>query len=236
MNSIDKNKEILLEEITNISGLESHKIRNIYIYGSRIYKTHTVNSDYDAIVIACSMYLNHEIYDNNYNIHITTPDSFADQLKQHDIHCLECIFAPDNAQIYSKIDYLKDFKFDAGQLKKMILSQSTWAWTKAQKRIEKGNIIGGAKSLFHSLRILNFGLQIMEFGKIVNFSASNETWNILRDCNSFEWNSYQDTWIPVRKGLMKLLKNSGIGNTGIFIRPKQDNRPFIYNEGLKCEF
>jgi len=61
---IDKSKDELKEEIIAVSGLDHHKIRNIYLYGSRIYGTHTVNSDYDAIVVACSMYVNHQLPNN----------------------------------------------------------------------------------------------------------------------------------------------------------------------------
>lgn len=206
MNGIEKEKEDLKLDIIKISGLDDYKIRNIYIYGSRVYGTHTINSDYDAVVIACSMYVNHEINDGTYNIHITTPDSFQEQLENHDIHCLECIYAPQEAQIITKINYLNNFQLDIGQLKKMILSQSAWAWSKAEKRIEKGNIIGGAKSLFHSLRILNFGLQIIKYEKIADFQQANHFWNEIKNFNGLEWQDYQNKWRNTKKQLMKLLK------------------------------
>lgn len=203
MSGIEKNKEEIQTEVISRTGLPSHKIRNIYLYGSRIYRTHTVNSDYDVIVVACSLYVNCEIKDGTYNIHITTPDSFADQLRQHDIHCLECIFAPEEAQIQNTIDYKKDFSINTGQLKKMILSQSSWAWSKAQRRMEIGNIIGGAKSLFHSLRILKFGIQILKNGKITNFSEANNLWAKINNSDDIEWETYKKRWINLKKSLTK---------------------------------
>jgi predicted nucleotidyltransferase len=212
MNGIEKSKEEIQNEVIKLSGLHPSKIRNIYIYGSRVYGTYTVNSDYDIILIACSLYVNHEMHEGIYNIHITTPDAFEDQLKNHDIHCLECIHAPDEAKILTNIDYTKNFRINIGKLKKMIISQSSWAWSKAQRRIERGNIIGGAKSLFHSLRILKFGMQIVEFGKIVDFSMTNNIWSQLSECNDIEWREYQDKWMPVRKGFIREFKRSEMGN------------------------
>ena len=206
MNGIEKSKEEILSDVMNRVGLPPHKVRNIYVYGSRVYGTHTINSDYDVIVVACSLYINHEIFDGAYNIHITTPDSFADQLRQHDVHCLECIFAPEEARIQTQIDYKKSFTINPGQLKKMMLSQSAWAWSKAQRRIENGNIIGGAKSLFHSLRILKFGIQLLKHGEIIDFSEANKMWNAINECHDLEWESYKNRWISTKKSLAKILR------------------------------
>jgi len=205
---IDKKIDEIKDDIIALTGLHPSKLRNIYAFGSRVYGTYTVNSDIDFIVIASSMRLNEEIHEGIYNIHITTPDAFKDQLDTHDVHCLECIYAPKEAHIMSQIDYLGDFKVNIGQLKKMLISQSAWAWSKAQRRIERGNIIGGAKSLFHSFRILNFGLQIVYNDKIVDFKRANRYWNDIKNFNGLDWADYQDIWIHTRKQLVKQLKNA----------------------------
>lgn len=204
---MDKTKEQLKEEIIAFTELHPSKIRNIYIYGSRVYGTNTVNSDTDVIVTACSMHVNYEMNNGTYNVHITTPDSFEDQLRQHDIHCLECIYAPKDAQILITNNYADNFKIHVPQLKKMLLSQSAWAWSKAQRRMEKGNIIGGAKSLFHSLRILKFGMQIIKFGKITNFKDANYLWNDISQFDGLEWEEYQNKWQNTKKNYMKQFRH-----------------------------
>jgi len=95
----EKDKETVRSDIVEMTGLQPYRIRNVYIYGSRVYGNHTANSDYDAVVTAASMYVNYEMFDGEYNIHITTPDCFEDKLKKHDINALECIYAPDEAKI-----------------------------------------------------------------------------------------------------------------------------------------
>ena len=205
---LEKTKEEIIQDVANIIGLHPSKLRNIYVFGSRVYNTYNLNSDIDMVVVACSMKLNMEIHEGVYNVHITTPDAFKEQLDTHDVHCLECVYAPRDAVIMSTIDYLKDFRISTPQLKKMLISQSAWAWTKARKRIEQGNIIGGAKSLFHSLRILKFGLLIMNYRKIKDFSGANYVWNEIKDFQGLEWNEYQDRWINTKKNLMKELRRA----------------------------
>lgn len=216
---MDKTKEQLKEEIIAFTELHPSKIRNIYIYGSRVYGTNTVNSDTDVIVTACSMHVNYEMNNGTYNVHITTPDSFEDQLRQHDIHCLECIYAPKDAQILITNNYADNFKIHVPQLKKMLLSQSAWAWSKAQRRIEKGNIIGGAKSLFHSLRILKFGIQILRHKKIVDFKEANYLWEDINGFEGIEWEEYHQKWISTKKQLMKQFRHpaSTLGSMEIAI-------------------
>ena len=133
MQKIDIDKE----EIIDIIDIDKRRVKNIYLYGSRVYGNYSISSDYDILVTACSMIANKEIYEDKYNIHITTPDIFEDRLRKHDIHCLECIYAPIDAKIQIKKDYLIDFEINPCKLKKMLFSQSTAAWHKARRKIEE---------------------------------------------------------------------------------------------------
>jgi len=205
---IEKSIEEVKNEIITLTGLHPSKIRNIYPFGSRVYGNFTLNSDLDCVVIACSMNLNVEIHEGLYNIHITTPDAFKEQLDAHDIRNIECIYAPRNITIASQIDYLKDFRIYTPQLKKMIITQSAGAWTRARKRLEQGNIIGGAKSLYHTFRILKFGLQLMEYRKIVDFTAGNDIWEEVKNFEGLEWQEYQDKWLEYKKTLQKQMRRA----------------------------
>lgn len=63
----------------------------------------------------------------------------------------------------------------------------------------------GKKSLFHSLRILMFGIQIAQFGKIVNYEEvcsdlmklirkANELWKEIDSDPSVEWDHYHQKY------------------------------------------
>ena len=88
----------------------------------------------------------------------------------------------------------------------MLLSQSHCSWVKAKRKIEHDDIIGGEKSLFHSLRILNFGLQILEKNIIYDFSNANYIWKEISDCNCCEWDDYFKKWSDIREKMSNELK------------------------------
>ena len=58
-----QDKEEISDQIIDIIGLSPYKVRNVYLYGSRVYGTADVSSDYDFTVIASSMMVNREFYE-----------------------------------------------------------------------------------------------------------------------------------------------------------------------------
>lgn len=201
-----KSKEEIKENVISITNLHPSKIRNIYVFGSRVYGTHRIDSDYDVIVVACSVNSNVEFRNGDYNVHVTTPDVFEDQLVRHSINNLECIYAPFNAQIHQEINYNKIFNLKNGMLKKTLITQSTSAWSKGRKRIESGNIIGGAKSLYHSIRILDFGIQIIKYKCIKDFSSTNNIWKMLDESECLKWEDYDRLCLNEKKLKLKEFK------------------------------
>ena len=198
-----KSKEEIRENAISLTNLHPSKIRNIHVFGSRVYGTHRIDSDYDVIVVACSVNSNVEFRNGDYNVHVTTPDIFEDKLIRHNINNLECIYAPFNAQIYQEINYNKIFNLKNGMLKKSLITQSTAAWSQGRKRIESGNIISGAKSLFHSIRILDFGIQIIKYNHIKDFSSCNEIWKMLDESECLKWEDYDGLCFNKKKLKMK---------------------------------
>src|ERR1022692_2128612 len=93
------------DEILKITKFHPLKVKNIYLYGSRVYGTASNQSDYDLIVVANSMIESVEIKHDDLNIHIHTPDKFRRDLFDLDMHNLECIFGPYRARIQEKVKY-----------------------------------------------------------------------------------------------------------------------------------
>ena len=164
------------KDIISISGILKHKIWNIYLYGSRIYGTYEDGSDYDVLMVASSLDRHREIKGDKYNIHIHTPDRFQDSIWVYNMVSLECIYAPKFARIQERVDFKGKFIPDKNKLKKYVLTQSHDSWKKGKFKLEEGDIVRGTKSIFHSLRMLLFGLQILEHGEIIDFSEANYYW------------------------------------------------------------
>ena len=169
------------EEIILLTQLPEHRIHNIYLYGSRVYGTDHPGSDYDIMVVACSMDAEKEIRNGKYNIHINTPDKFKDDLWNCKAVNLECIYAPSFAILQNTTPFRDSYKLDTNRLKKSFLSQSYNAWNKGKMRILDMDFERGLKSIFHSLRILLFGIQLVEDGEIFDFSEANYYWKLIFD-------------------------------------------------------
>lgn len=187
-----------IETIIEKSRLHPSRIFNIYLFGSIVYGTSDKNSDYDVIMIANNSVESTEIRNGLFNIHIYTPDKFTADLEWHRINNLECIYAPEFAKLKETIKF-DNFKIDLKKLRHSISHTNSNSWVKCKKKIEIGEYYIGVKSLFHSMRIAMFGIQIAKFGKINDFTCANFIWNKIK---TKRW-----TWIELDNEF-RLLNNS----------------------------
>lgn len=167
-------------------------------YGSRVYGTHSDKSDYDfmAIVSRCAS-TGTEFRHDNVNIHIYTMDDWREQLKAHKIHTLEGYFHPDK-QVRKRYD----FKLDLSALRNELSAKSSHSFVKAKKKIDKEkDYYVGWKSLFHSLRILNFGTQLAKFGEIKDFGAANHHWFDILGSQQYGWDYFKEKYQPIYNDL-----------------------------------
>lgn len=179
----DNINEKLLEEIVRTSKIHPSKIFNVYIFGSRVYKTNTDDSDWDIMLIANNSVPNTEIKHPLYNIHILTPDKFQEDLDWHRPNSLECFFAPDWAKLQEKRKF--NFQLNASKLRHSISHTNSNSWVKSKKKLLQNDYSLGIKSLFHAIRIPMFGFQIIKNNKIENFECANFIWEELSSKN---WN------------------------------------------------
>ena len=203
------------EEIINIIQIHPLKIRNIYLFGSRVYLNYKEDSDFDFIVVACSMLEKQEFRHDNYNIHVHTPDIFLDGLKEYQMQYLECIYAPSFAKLQERmIQPDKNFILKLDMLKYKGINQSFSAFHKAKERIIDGDLFRGVKSLWHSLRILQFFKQIIDNEKIIDFSSANIFWNMIQadmekhsEGGDDDWDFYKSKYLPIKIDLEKKLQS-----------------------------
>jgi hypothetical protein len=149
--------------------LDDDNILNVYQFGSRVYGSDSINSDFDYIYV-----LKEYVESNDINIHHYTTQQFQALLDKHDIQMLECFFLSDKYKHKEKVKF--HFNLDKGKLRTAISTISSTSWVKGKKKL----IVMGdydkwlaIKSVFHSLRILDFGIQIAQHSKIINYSSMN---------------------------------------------------------------
>jgi hypothetical protein len=145
------------------------RILNIYRFGSHVYGTNNEKSDKDFILVTTT----DKPEQTNPDIHIYTHIEFQQMLDSHDIQALECYFS-DFATIQNKQDF--NFELDRGKLRVSISTVSNGSWVKGKKKLTvmyDYDKYLALKSLFHSIRILDYGIQIASHGKIVDYKKYN---------------------------------------------------------------
>ena len=202
--------EFTATQIIEKVGIHPLKTRNIYMYGSRVYGTERPESDYDIILIGAALIekneINVTIEDARLNIHIITPDKFKRDLENHDIMNLECFFSPEFCRIQEK-EILK-FSLNKKKLAKNIIAQSFNSWHGGEHKLNEGDIYRGLKSIFHSLKMLIFANQIMEHGKIIDFTAANYIHKEINECDEMDWGYFRKKYLSFKIELENKLKES----------------------------
>jgi hypothetical protein len=123
---------------------------------------------------------------------------FIEMIREHRIFALEALFQDCCHR------YLIHFNLDRWKLRQEFSGVSSNSWVKAKKKmtVEKDlDMRCGAKSLFHSIRILMFAVQIAKWGRIVDYKCGVElSKEIMEDLNNgFGWEDFNKKYKPIWK-------------------------------------
>lgn len=173
-----------MNELNNL--INNNHILAMYEYGSSVYGNKTNLSDNDYIVITKDKNL---VLPNikNVDFNVYTEEEFIKLINDHEITALECLFLSNEKKLKETIKW--DFTLDVQKLRTSISAKSSNSWVKAKKKfiIEKDfNPYIGKKSAWHALRMLDFGIQIAQNGKIINYSSLNYLYNEIISVDSWE--------------------------------------------------
>lgn len=198
------------EKICESLNLDIDKIFNIYPYGSTIYGYDDEDSDEDFIIVFKSALLpsgsfkDNAISSRDLQIQGTcySRGGFIDAINNYHITALECLFLPDDKVIKKQYNF-KMQKFNNKDFAKKIISTASSSWHGAKLAFKDGDIDYAKKNVFHALRILDFGLQIKEHKKIVDFGSMNETHNVIDNDENFKPKQWLNKFIELSEELKK---------------------------------
>lgn len=191
----------MIKEISAYLNLKYPAHKGFFIFGSHVYGTQGPDSDIDVVVLEDS--LHGQSVSGKYDIQFVSEEAFRQQVKECDIKALEGLFTD-----------LKEFKInisskdiDWNYLRSSISQKSSHSWVKAKKKLIDQEFYIGKKSLFHSLRIIKFGIQLSKNKKINDFSEANEyLFPILSGSNDWEilLGQYKDLYNSLHSEFKKL--------------------------------
>lgn len=174
-------------------------IIKVYNYGSSVYGCTTDKSDNDYVVVVDSNeYLYYSVNNDEGDFTVYSKPLFIKRIKEHHITAMECIFQ------HEEDSFVKYFELDLESLRREISAVSSNSFVKCKKKLRDGDDYIGRKSMFHSIRILMFGIQIAQYGRIVNYKEANMFMPIVMEKNT--WEEIQAYFQPVYNKLKSHFK------------------------------
>ena len=185
-------------------------------YGSSVYGTTTEKSDTDLI---CVVNTDEDIYEvlvhkeHNLDLHLISLKTFQELLNNHDIMALETYY-----QMHEDDKELFNFTLDLDTLRRKVSAVCSNSWSKARKKLdipEEDDYIA-LKSLFHSIRILSYGIDLARDGRI-DFKnvlidgekiACSNFWKQLQYeySQGFRWKEFKAKYTPLQNSNATLFR------------------------------
>ena len=194
----------------------NYNVRVVEHFGSTVYGARTDKSDIDIIAICDSDedlyaiyqskdYPEFSDYSREVDLHIISTRTFQELLDEHDIMSLETYY-----QMHEDDKELFEFTLDLDKLRRKISAVVNNSWSKARKKLdipEEDDYLG-LKSLFHSIRILSYGIDLARDGGIdfknilidgEKISCSN-FWHRLRQKyeSGWRWKEFKAKYTPLQ--------------------------------------
>lgn len=169
------------QEICEALNIEYSQVLNIYPYGSRVYGSVNEFSDEDYVIVFKTSLLPSGAFKDNA---ISSEDKmiqgtcysragFIDALNNYQIVALECMFLPEDKIIQKKMEFSIK-KLDKREMAKKLITIASASWHNAMLSQKNNNILYAKKNVYHALRILEFGVQIKMYDKIMDYSILND--------------------------------------------------------------
>lgn len=193
---------------------EKYNAHAVFPYGSSVYGNKKPD-DYDFIVVSDQPYFQEQYEIDGVKIEISnySKDDFMERLNQHDISALECIYINHKDKFITD-DFrntLNTFVLNKEKMRDGCSQKSSNSYVKAKKKLiveEDFNMTVSLKSLWHSIRILDFGLQIAQQGKINPTSCNDRYDEILKDYLVFnnDWTKLHEKYRPIYNAMASEFK------------------------------
>lgn len=195
------------EEICKALNIDYSQVLNIYPYGSKVYLTDDEYSDSDYVIVYKTSLLPSGAFKDNaissYDRQIQgtcySRGGFIDAINNYEISALECIFLPEDKIVQKKMNF-GITKYNEKDLAKKIIQKASASWHFAILADKDNNVESAAKNVFHAIRILDFGIQIKNNKKIVDYSSMNKLKEKIYNAetiNYFDPYDYYDLFIEL---------------------------------------
>lgn len=187
-----------MQAVNNIKNIVDNAT-NIYHYGSFVYGTHNPEkSDYDYIVIVPDEQTEldkQQMEYNNNQYSFYTKNTWQQKLDNNDVDAIETYFLPQKFIIKETEHFVT--RIQTQKIRENFSKVASNSFVKCKKKltVEKDyNPRVAKKSLWHSIRILKFGIQILKGGCIYDYTEANHLYNKIVENENDDWGYYKENY------------------------------------------
>lgn len=184
---------------------------NIYHYGSFVYGTFQDGvSDYDYIVIFPDKFQDfngRQFEKDNYQYSFYTQSTWQEKLNNNDVDAIETYFLPQKFIIKETVKFQTEIKKE--KIRENFSKTASNSFVKCKKKLTVKKDFAprtGKKSLWHSLRILEFGIQILKYGKILNYNSMKHLYNVIVNNENDNWEYFKENYQKIYNNLKTQFK------------------------------
>ena len=160
----------------------------LYVHGSTIFANQPPHDlDLIAVVDHAKQEVPQDSPDSQFTlgrceVSVYERRTFLEKLEAMDLTMLTCLSTPKRFVLKELQDArLRDFKLDLAVLEESVVSYAEYTWMKAQRVLnEWKDPYKSSKNAYFVFRVLEFGCQLADHGRIVNLKAANHKWDVIR--------------------------------------------------------
>jgi hypothetical protein len=185
---------------------------NIYHYGSFVYGTFVEGvSDYDYIMIVPDemSHLDEQQFEcDNCQYTVHTASNWQTMLDRCDVDAIETYFLPEQFIVKENVVFIADITKE--KIRNSFSHVASNSFVKCKKKLEVKESYDpkvGKKSLWHSLRIVDFGIQILEHDRIINYSSMNHLYDEIVKSEEVDWEYFKQKYKQVYNSLKTKFRN-----------------------------
>lgn len=167
----------------------------LYMHGSTIFLNHQPNDlDLIAIVDGAKRLIDPNTKESQFilgrcEVSVYTREFFLDRLEAMDMTMLTCLSTPARFIIKGlEDDRVRNFQLKLDVLEEQTASYADYTWLKSHRLLDRTKVLYKAcKNTYFSFRLLDFGCQLVETGRIPDLAAANGIY----DCAKQIWELLQ---------------------------------------------
>mmetsp|Transcript_54857 Transcript_54857/g.122668 ORF Transcript_54857/g.122668 Transcript_54857/m.122668 type:complete len:435 (+) Transcript_54857:88-1392(+) len=159
----------------------------LYVHGSTIFANQIPHDlDLIAVIDEPKRKVPEDSPDSQFTVgrcevSVYTRQCFLEKLEAMDLTMLTCLSTPSRFVLRELDDArIRDFKLDRQLLQESVTSYAEYTWLKAQRVLaDWKDPYKASKNAYFVFRVLEFGCQLAEHGRIVDLQAANHKWDVI---------------------------------------------------------